>query len=58
MAVVDERLRVIRLQGHRVIDAWVMPTNTNTPTIMIAEVGQIVARLRFQASDFRRWVVL
>ena len=42
-AVVDERLRVHRLQGLRVIDASVMPTitsgNTNTPTIMIAAKG-------------------
>ena len=48
MAVVDDQLRVHGLERLRVIDASVMPTvtstNTNAPTIMIAEKGAELIR--------------
>jgi choline dehydrogenase len=48
MSVLDDELRVHGIEGLRVIDASVMPavtsTNTNAPTIMIAEKGAAIIK--------------
>ena len=57
-AVVDARLRVIGIEGLRVIDASAMPTitsgNTNSPTIMIGEKGASLMREDAQLLGARR----
>jgi choline dehydrogenase len=55
MAVVDDRLRVRGIDRLRVIDASVMPTvtstNTNAPTIMIAEKGAVMMQQEAKGSQ-------
>jgi len=55
MAVVDPQLRVIGMEGLRVIDASVMPDETggniNAPTIMIAERAADLIRGRLLPAD-------
>lgn len=54
MAVVDPSLRVIGMQGLRVIDASIMPKvtrgNTNVPTMMIAEKGADMIKMEYGKS--------
>jgi len=55
LAVVDDQLRVHGLERLRVVDASVMPTvtstNTNAPTIMIAEKGAELIRRDARAAE-------
>ena len=55
MAVVDPQMRVIGMQGLRVIDASVMPDETggniNAPTIMMAERAADLIKGRVLPAD-------
>jgi choline dehydrogenase len=55
MAEVDDQLRVHGLEGRRVVDASVIPTvtstNTNAPTIIIAECAADLIRRTAWAAE-------
>ncbi|WP_026940834.1 choline dehydrogenase [Hellea balneolensis] len=61
-AVVDNHLKVIGIEGLRVVDASVFPTvpngNINAPTIMVAEKASdiILGKMPLDASTAKSWI--